>query len=85
MLKKFLAATAAAGLVLAPIAAQANTRADTAGVSLDRASANMPAGENLGGGSDALLILIALLIAAGVVVVVIGDSDEDDASPGTGG
>ena len=90
MLKTILASTAAAGLLVAPIAAQANTRAIDAGVSLapmaDLARQGSPVGsaEQLDGSiPEWLLVLIFAAIAAGIIIVI--ESSEGDASPGTGG
>ena len=89
-MKKLLAATAAAGLVFAPIAAQAGTRAADSSVSLEalsmeRTAAALGEAEALGedGDSTLLLLLAFVAVAAGIVVVVEGG--ENDTSPGTGG
>ena len=88
-MKKFMSralfGAAAAGMVFAPIAAQANTRAaDNAPVySVSVAQPGMAReaeGENLRGGSTILLILA--VAAAGFGIYTIIDSD-DPASPGT--
>ncbi len=79
---------AAAGMVFAPIAAQANTRAgDSAPVytstaaqpGLDRAAD----GEEIrGGGTGIVLLLLAVAAAIGGIVVA-ADNEADDQSPGT--
>lgn len=88
-MKKFMAralvGAAAAGMVFAPIAAQANTRAaDNAPVySVSVAQPGMAReaeGENVRGGSVILLLLA--LAAAGVGIYTLVDSD-NPASPGT--
>lgn len=80
MFKKVLATTAAAGLVFAPIAAQANTRASESVVSLERSGAVISDGEELEG--EGLGLLLGLLIVIGVLLVIAGDSSEDNGSPG---
>lgn len=91
MLKNILATTAAVGLVFAPIAAQANTRAADAGILIERAPAAMTGASMLANDDDGdrgglYLLLSLLLIAAGVALAIGGDASEgDDASPGTGG
>ncbi len=89
-MKKLLAATAAAGLAFAPIAAQAGTRAADSSVSLealsmDRTAAAIGKSEALGedGDSTLLLLLAFAAVAAGIVIVV--ENGENDTSPGTGG
>jgi len=89
-MKNLLAATAAAGLVFAPIAAAAGTRAADTTVSLqalsvERTAAAIGKSQALGeDGDSTLLLLVAFAaVAAGVVVVVEGG--ENDTSPGTGG
>ncbi|WP_340588383.1 hypothetical protein [Erythrobacter alti] len=90
MMKKFLASVAAAGLVFAPIAAQANTRAMEAGVMIDRAPTAVSSSELLANDDDddtgIYLLLTLLLIGAGIAFIIAGDASEgNDASPGTGG
>lgn len=77
MIKNMLAATAAASLTLAPIAAQANTRAADAAVSIDisdRVGAPVDVSEEAG-----LQIPFALLVllfgAAAVALVAIIESE----------
>ncbi len=89
-MKNLLAATAAAGLAFAPIAAQAGTRAADSAVSLQALSVERTASalgkfEALGEDGDSTLLLLLAFgaVAAGVVVVVEGG--ENDTSPGTGG
>ncbi len=91
MIKKLLASTAAAGLVVAPIAAQAGTRAIDAGVSIAPVADAMarqasPVGESeqfWEGIPEWLLVFLFALIAAGIIIVI--EHQEDDATPGTGG
>ncbi len=92
MIKNFLASIAAVGLVFAPIAAQANTRAMDAGIMIDRAPAAVSNASLLSNDDDddddggLFLLLGALLIGAGLIFVIAGDASEgNDASPGTGG
>lgn len=90
-MKNILAATAAAGLVFTPVAAQAGTRAaDTAismeALSFDRAASPVGLSEaqsDEDGGSNLLLLLAFAALAAGIVLVVEGG--ENDTSPGNGG
>lgn len=91
MIKNVFASVAAAGLLVAPIAAQANTRAADASVSL-APIANMAARQGSPVGSSEEIVgalpawLLAALfaaIAAGLIIVI--EESEDDASPGTGG
>ncbi|KLI64618.1 hypothetical protein [Aurantiacibacter marinus] len=89
-MKNVLASVAAVGLVFAPIAAQANTRAADAGVLIERAPAAMTGSSMLANEEDDrgnLYLLISLfVIAAGIAIAISGDASEgDDASPGTGG
>lgn len=96
MLKSVLASIAAFGLAVAPIAAQAGTRAADAVVSLDLAAGQYQdddicedndAGlseddwnDLCGEGGWWWLVGGAILIALGFVIA--GDADEDNASPG---
>ncbi|AWW72921.1 hypothetical protein CD351_00600 [Erythrobacter sp. KY5] len=87
-ISRVMVSAAAAGLVFAPIAAQANTRAaDNAPVySAEPASqpglAREAEGENARGGTSVVLLLLAAAAAvAGIVAVV--DNDDDGQSPGT--
>lgn len=89
MFKSILASTAAAGLLLAPIAAQANTRAVDAAVSLnpiaDAARSGSPIGNSeamASGIPEWLLVLLFAVVAVGIIVVV--EESETNASPGTG-
>lgn len=78
---------AAATMVVAPIAAQANTRASDAG-SVYRVGASKPGvgraakGESVSGGVTIVLALLAAAAAVGAIVVA-SDSDDDGQSPGT--
>lgn len=89
MIKNILASVAAAGLLVAPIAAQANTRASDSQVSLaalgdTSARTGSIAGdaESINGGATLLILLFGALAAA---IILLVESGEDDASPGTGG
>lgn len=86
MLKKALALTAAAGLVIAPIAAQANSRAVDSAVSLDRAAMPVGAAQGLSDDDDdgigGLWWLFGGAILIGVALAVMGDTEEDNATPG---
>lgn len=82
-----LVAAATASLALAPIAAQANTRAGDSAPVYSTANAQPGLardadGENLAGGPG---IIIALLAAAAIIagIVVASDNEDDDVSPGT--
>lgn len=86
VLKKALALTAAAGLVIAPIAAQANSRAVDSAVSLDRAAMPVGAAQGLSDDDDdgigGLWWLFGGAILIGVALAVMGDTEEDNATPG---
>ena len=85
MLNRTLASLAALGLAMAPIAAQAGTRAGDAGVSLDRMGASV-AGAEAFANDDEDGVPLGLLLGGAILVVVLliilGDADEDNASPG---
>ena len=90
MTQNFLCVLAAAGLVLTPVAAQANTRAGDS-ASFYGGSQSQPGlgrgaeGESLvGGGGDIIALLLVGLWLSGIVVIVadIGDDDNDNQSPG---
>jgi len=90
MIKNLLATVAAAGLVFAPIAAQAGTRAADAGVStnalasLERAPSPLGTGEAMGDDGDVPLWLLILLFAGvGAGIIAATDSSENNKSPGT--
>lgn len=85
MIKNLLASIAAMGLVFAPIAAQAGTRAADAGVSMDalsRTAAPMGSAENVGDGIP-MWLLILLFAAAGGGIIAAIESGENNKSPGT--
>ncbi|TIX48961.1 hypothetical protein [Alteraurantiacibacter aquimixticola] len=93
MFKSALACVAAAGLVLAPVAASANTRAADNAVSLasiaqgmDRSASPIGESENLKGKSEWLLVLLFGGLAAAIVLLIEdGEKEvENGASPGTG-
>jgi len=90
MIKNVLASVAAFGLVFAPIAAQAGTRAADSGVSMDamaRAAASVGTAEGHGengstsGVSTVYVLLGFLLAGAGVFFAIDGSSGNK--SPGT--
>lgn len=92
MFKNALASVAAAGLLIAPIAAQANTRADDSQVSLSvlgDPSARMGAGafsaEGMAGSGISLAMIIAIFGSIAAFIVWLAEQEEDDGSPGTGG
>ncbi|QFT75987.1 hypothetical protein [Erythrobacter sp. THAF29] len=93
-MKKFFSriamSAAAACMVVAPIAAQANTRAGDNGTIYSGNAVSQPglgrdvSGENLVNDGDGLAaILLAILGGAAVIVAIIIIDDEDDQSPGT--
>jgi hypothetical protein len=90
---RMMAATAALGLVAAPMVASANTRAGDSGAvyntsnsmpGLGRAGSGERQGEEGGGGALLLGAAAGVAIIAGVLVAtdVLGDDDDDCASPG---
>lgn len=90
MTKNLLASIAAAGLVFAPIAAQAGTRAAESGVSMaslaaiGRAPAPMGAAEYQAEGEGIpMWLLIILFAAAGGGIIAAIESGENNRSPGT--
>jgi len=89
MIKNLLATVAAAGLVFAPIAAQAGTRASDAGVSmnalssLDRAASPVGAAELQDDGGIPVWLLILLFAGAGAGIILAVEGGEDNKSPGT--
>ena len=87
---RLMVATAAAGLVFAPIAAQANTRAgDNAPVYTSSATAAQPGlerdaeGEEAGGKGSAIILLIFAAAAAVAGIIAVADNDDQGQSPGT--
>ena len=86
-MSRLMVTAAAASMVVAPIAAQANTRAgDNAPVYTSEAAqpgtAREADGEEMrGGGSTILLLLAAAAAIAGIVIAA--DNEDDDQSPGT--
>lgn len=91
MFKNVLASLAAAGLLVAPIAAQANTRAADANVSLDvlaeidRAPAAVGQYESGLEDDDDLWAWLLGFLAVGGGIILLVESSEDDRSSGTGG
>jgi len=90
MTKSLLASIAAAGLVFAPIAAQAGTRAAESGVSMaslanvSRAPASMGAAEyQADEGGIPTWLLVLLFAAAGGGIIAAIESGENNKSPGT--
>ena len=84
MIKNILAATAAAGLTFAPIAAQANTRAADAGVTINvpqRAGAAVDESEEAGLKVPAALIVLLFGAAAAAVVVFIEENGGEVVGP----
>ncbi len=88
---RFLAASAALGLVAAPMIANANTRAGTSGFSvaaaqpgLGRADGGEEQGEEGGIGGALLGVAAGAAAITGLLIAtdVIGDDDDDCASPG---
>ncbi len=87
---RLMVASAAASMVFAPIAAQANTRAgDNAPVYTTNTTEAQPGrardaeGESVGGGSSIILILLGAAAAIAGVVAVADSSDDGNGSPGT--
>ena len=92
MLKQSLAIAAATMLVLSPIAAEANTRAAAASVSLDMAPSQIIEDDDDDDEFPIWAILLGVLILGGVAAAIGGDVSENNegfpgnnASPGTGG
>lgn len=86
-MSRLMVTAAAASMAVAPIAAQANTRAgdstptytsQTAQPGVERSAE----GEEMRGGSSIILLLLAAAAAvAGIVIAA--DNEDDDRSPGT--
>jgi hypothetical protein len=90
---RFLAASAALGLIAAPMMANANTRAGDSGATfsvssaqpgLGRAADGEGQGEGGGAGGALLGVAAGAAIIAGILVAtdVIGEDDDDCISPG---
>lgn len=88
---RMMAATAALGLIAAPIMANANTRAADSGAIYSMTNAQPGLGraadgegQSEGGGSLILGLFAGVTIIAGILVAtdVIGDDNDDCASPG---
>lgn len=85
--KKVMVGLAAASMVIAPTAATAGTRADTAMPAVkastiqlgERTSASVKKEERIGGSATILAVLAAAAVIAGIIIAV----DDDDVSPGT--
>ena len=88
MIKNLLASIAAAGLAVAPVAAQAGTRAADSGVSMDalsslqRVSSPIRSSEKADGGLPVPLIIL-LFGAAGAGLILAIEGGENNKSPGT--
>lgn len=90
-IQKMTTALAAAGLVLAPVAAQANTRAGD-NASFYTASQSQPGlqstteGESIQGTGDIIALFLAGLWVTGIIIIAadVGDDsdDDDNQSPG---
>lgn len=88
---RVLVAAAAAGMVFAPISAQANTRAADNAPVYSTSNASQPGlagqaeGEEVGGGGGAGAIILALLGAAAAIagIIAVSDDEDDGQSPGT--
>lgn len=83
---RMMFAAAAAGMVFAPIAAQAGTRAGDSGAVYSASAApgmgRAADGESLSSGTSIILALLAAgLVISGIVFAT--DSDDDGQSPGT--
>ena len=72
--KTLTLASAAAALVAAPVALQAQ-------VAADRAAAPVAEGSELGGGSDTLIGVLALGILAAFIVITASNDDDLPVSP----
>ena len=93
MLRNVLASLAAAGLLVAPIAAQANTRAGDSRVSLaalkgvERAASQIGPARNQGDGDDdrgiPIWLLVLLFGAAGGGIIAAVELTQSTKSPGT--
>lgn len=88
--QKLTAITAIVGLSLAPIAAQANTRASDSSATYS-SSLSQPGqgravdGENLEGGGEIIALILAGLWATGIFIIAADidfDGDDDNQSPG---
>lgn len=89
---RMMAATAALGLVSAPIIAHANTRAGNSGIAqsastpgLGRAAAGEGQGEEEGGSIVLTLAAGGLIVVGGLIAFDVIGSDDDCASPGACG
>lgn len=95
---KITLASAAFGLALAPIAAQAKTRASSSSISYSAPAASAPSvsaqsapgqgrdasGEKLATGADFLAAILVALWASGIIVIATDENDNGDRqSPGT--
>jgi len=86
-LSRLALGAAAAGLAIAPVAAQANTRAGDSARVYSAPAASQPGtarsadGERVGGGADIVALLLVGLWATGVAFAVA--DDDPDQSPGT--
>lgn len=79
--KNGLAAAAAAGLMIAPIAVHARSTQGalpTEQASFTRAGVTTAEGERLGDGSSTLLVLLLISAAIVAAIIIIGSEDEDE-------
>jgi len=86
-MSRLMVTAAAASMVVAPIAAQANTRAGDSTPTYTSQSAQpglerSAEGEEMRGGGSILLLLLAAAAAAAGIAIAAGN-DDDDRSPGT--
>jgi len=87
--KNLMASLAATGLLLAPVAAHANTRAGDnssfyTSAQVQPGVGRSAEGEDLGGSGDIIGILLAGLWLTGIIVIVVNSDDDgnDNQSPG---
>ena len=88
MIRNALSLVAAAGLVLAPIVAQANTRAASAGVAMDAGEVDRlgapVSGELREAGKGIPLWLLIMLFGGTATAIILGvEAGENNKSPGT--
>ena len=85
---RLLSGIGAIAVAMAPVAAQAGTRAADAGVvsvepiKLSRVSATAEKKSEIGEGSGSAVIIAILAAAAVIAGIIIAVSDDDDVSPG---
>ncbi|WP_299194688.1 hypothetical protein [uncultured Erythrobacter sp.] len=86
-MSRLMVTAAAASMVVAPIAAQANTRAGDntpvyTSTTAQPGTARAADGEEMRGGSSVILVLFAAAAAIGGIIIAAGN-ESDDQSPGT--